>query len=49
MSTPAFNAILDELLLTRKITGDPGMIQEMSAEQRFCVNECKKAFKRLAK
>lgn len=41
-----FNAILDDLLDDRSISGDPGSIEKMSPAQRFVINEIKKSFKR---
>lgn len=42
-----FNAIYDTLRLKRKLTGDPGLIHDMSLAQQFALNELKKSLKRV--
>ena len=47
MAEKAFNSVLDELLLTRKISGDPGIIEEMTVEQRAILQAIKRSLKRI--
>ncbi len=39
----AFNAILDEYLTTDKITGDPGMVSDMSLDQQMIIQSIKRS------
>jgi hypothetical protein len=41
-----FIRILDEYLTTKQLTGDPGMLEQMSEDQRLVINEIKKSFAR---
>lgn len=42
-----FNEILEMVILGKSIANDPGIIDGMSAVQKFVLNETKKLYKRL--
>jgi len=49
LSEKDWHAVLDDLLDDQSIKGDPGIIEEMNPFQGWCINEVKKAYKRLTK
>ena len=42
-----FNAVMDELLETHKISGDPGVMEQMSGDQRMLIQAIKRSFARI--
>lgn len=42
-----WRAFLDEFIEKKSIKGDPGIIERMSGQQQWCVNEIKKSHKRI--
>jgi len=47
MTDKEFNQILDELLSTKKLSGDPGILDEMDQLQRYTINSVKKSLRRI--
>lgn len=43
MDTKEFNGVLDELLTTNAITGDPGMMEKMNVEQQTIIQAVKRS------
>jgi hypothetical protein len=41
-----FNAVIDELLTKGSITGDPGMLEQMTKEQSSTIQSIKRSLKR---
>lgn len=46
MEPREFNGILDELLVSHKITGDPGMMESMNLDQQMIIQAIKRSFAR---
>lgn len=47
MDTKDFNAVIDELIERQAITGDPGMVETMNAEQQTILQAIKRSQARL--
>lgn len=46
MEPREFNAILDELLVSHKISGDPGMMESLNIDQQMIIQSVKRSFAR---
>jgi len=47
MSETTFNAVLDEFLRSKTISGDPGMMETMTPDQKEIIQAIKRAYKRI--
>jgi hypothetical protein len=42
-----FIKILDEYIATKQLSGDPGLVEQMSLDQQLVINEIRKSFTRI--